>query len=382
MDGTRPADVSNETLPTLVALGKRGATAAGMIPVFPTNTFPNHVTLVTGVEPDRHGIVNNVFFDPEDGLFRYENEPGWIEVEPLWAIADRYGVVSASFHWIGSEGNWTNGHGPRYWKHFDRNVDEMEKVDQILEWIDRDPSSGRPRLITSWFRGADRDAHRDGPGAESARAALRRQDRALAHLVAELDRRNAFDSTILLIVSDHGMLPVADVIDLNAVFRESDIPAHAVGGGGLALVYAEGSRNGAGHAETIDRAIAAARAQGLRASRRGPSLDGFSTENPRFGDAFVLAPVGTAISSISGPPMRGSHGYHPDEPGMAALLVAVGAGIPAGTALPSVRTLDVAPTILTWLSIPPPEWMQGRPIAGLVTAESEPRSPDETDETR
>jgi predicted AlkP superfamily pyrophosphatase or phosphodiesterase len=378
LDGTRPADVGPDTLPTLVALAGRGATASGMVPVFPTNTFPNHVTLVTGVEPDVHGIVNNVFHDPKRGLFRYANEPDWIEVEPLWSIAERNGVVSASYHWIGSEGRWRNGYGPTHWKRFDRDVDEGDKVAQILEWLDRSPSRDRPRLVTSWFRGADRDAHRDGPGAESARAALRAQDRALAALVAGLDQRGAFDRTILLVVSDHGMLPVEETVDLNAAFRAADVPAHAVGGGGVALVYAEGARADERAAIAV-RAVEVARAQGLEAAPRGDSLDAFATANPRFGDAIVLAPVGWGITSRSDSPLRGSHGYPPEEPGMEALFVAAGAGVPEGAKLPRVRTLDVAPTILAWLGIEAPEWMQGRPIAGLVANPSPtPRSKEVT----
>jgi len=92
LDGTRPADVTPDTLPTLVALAQRGASSTGMVPVFPTNTFPNHVTLVTGVEPDVHGIVNNVFHDPERGLFRYRcsraNRAKILEVAGGWAAAN------------------------------------------------------------------------------------------------------------------------------------------------------------------------------------------------------------------------------------------------------------------------------------------------------
>jgi len=369
LDGTRPADVTPDTLPTLVALAQRGASSTGMVPVFPTNTFPNHVTLVTGVEPDVHGIVNNVFHDPERGLFRYANEPDWIQVEPLWSIAERHGVVAASYHWIGSEGRWRDGHGPTHWKRFDRDVDEGDKVAQILAWLDREPSRGRPRLVTSWFRGADRDAHRDGPDAESARAALRAQDRALAALVAGLDRRGAFERTTLLVVSDHGMLPVEEIVDLNAAFRAADVRAHAVGGGGGALVYAVGAR-AVERTAAAERAVAVARAEGLEAALRGDSHGAFATTNPRFGDAIVLAPVGWGITGRSDSPLRGSHGYHPEEPGMEALFVAAGAGVPEGAKLPCVRTLDVAPTVLAWLGIDAPEWMQGRPIAGLVASPS------------
>ena len=104
LDGTRPADVGPETLPSLAALTREGAVAERLIPVVPTNTFPNHVSLVTGVTPQRHGIVNNSFVDPERGAFKKKEIPEWIEVEPLWSILDRAGIVSASYHWVGPRG--------------------------------------------------------------------------------------------------------------------------------------------------------------------------------------------------------------------------------------------------------------------------------------
>ena len=124
LDGTTPEAVRAAEMETLLGLARRGAAASRLIPVFPSNTFPNHVSLVTGVAPEVHGIVANVFLDPERGLFRYSDDPTWIEVEPIWSIAARHGVVSAAFHWVGSEGPWRSGHGPRYWKPFDKGTPE------------------------------------------------------------------------------------------------------------------------------------------------------------------------------------------------------------------------------------------------------------------
>jgi len=373
LDGTTPADVRAAELPTLAALVRRGAVAARVVPVFPTNTFPNHVSLVTGVVPAVHGIVNNVFLDPRHGLFRYSNDPTWIEVEPLWAIAARHGVVSAAHYWVGSEGPWRNGYGPRYWKAFDIRTPEMEKVEQILAWLDIENPDDRPRLITSWFRGADGTGHRFGPGSSEVHATLRRQDQALARLVAGLDERGAFETGILLVVSDHGMVAVTRIVDLKAALRAADVEARVFGAGGLASVSLPGGERDAA------KVVAVARSLGLDAYRPGEAPRGLPMANPRFGDVVVLAPVGTAISSGPGPSMRGAHGYLPGEPGMAALLIAAGCGLRPGSRLGDVRAVDVAPTLLAWLGIPRPEWMEGRPIAGLVAEEaatdSEPAVP-------
>jgi hypothetical protein len=362
LDGTRPADLHEARLPALDDLATRGARADRLVPVFPSNTFPNHVSLVTGVSPPVHGIVNNVFLDPQRGLFRYLNDPSWVEVEPIWSIASRHGIVSAAYHWIGSEGPWRTGHGPAHWKEFDADTGEDEKVDQILDWLDIADPEQRPRLITSWFRGADRAAHRSGPGSPEARRTLRSQDRALARLVAGLEERRAFENTVLLVVSDHGMAPVAQVVDLRAAMRASGLDVSVLGGGGVATIST------GGRAAVAARAAEQVRALGLDALRPGVDSDDPRLRNSRFGDLVVLAPLGTAVSGRPGPPMRGAHGYPPDEPSMGALLIAAGRGIPSGSELGEVRNLDVAPTVLAWLGIGAPPWMEGRPIADLVGA--------------
>jgi predicted AlkP superfamily pyrophosphatase or phosphodiesterase len=82
MDGATPTQISDPALSTLARLQKQGSHAE-LIPVFPSNTFPNHVSLVTGVRPERHGVVSNVFVDPERGKHSYANDPSWIQSEPL-----------------------------------------------------------------------------------------------------------------------------------------------------------------------------------------------------------------------------------------------------------------------------------------------------------
>jgi len=362
LDGTTPADLHATELPALAGLADRGAAADRLIPVFPSNTFPNHVSLVTGVSPAVHGIVNNVFLDPERGLFRYSNDPSWIETEPIWSIASRHGIVSAAYHWIGSEGPWRNGRGPAHWVAFDADTDEDAKVTRILEWLDiRDPAR-RPRLITSWFRGADGAAHRHGPGSPEARRLLRSQDRALARLVAGLEERRAFETSILLVVSDHGMAPVVRTIDLAAALRSSGVDARVYGGGGLATLST------GGQTAVTRRAAELLRSLGLEVLWPGPASPDPRLRNPRMGDLVAVAPLGTAVSDRPGSPMRGAHGYPSDEPSMGAVLIAAGGGIRSGRRLGVVRNLDVAPTLLAWLGIERPSWMEGRPIAGLLAA--------------
>jgi predicted AlkP superfamily pyrophosphatase or phosphodiesterase len=360
LDGTRPVDLEGADLPHFTALRKRGAWAARLTPVFPTNTFPNHATLVTGVVPDVHGLVNNDFVDPERGEFHKAADPTWLLAEPLWSIAAQHGVTSASYYWVGSEGPWRSGRGPRYWLPFDDGTPDKKKVKQILAWL-AGPEP-RPRLVTAWFHGADRQGHSRGPGMPATRKALAIDDAAIGELVAGLDARGAFAHTTLLIVSDHGMAPVQRRVDLAAALRTAGVEAEVIGAGGMATVVLPKDR----YVELIDRAVGVARSLGLEAWPREEAPAGLRTGNPRFGDMVVMAPVGIAIQSGRLMQLKGAHGYHPQEPAMGALLLAVGRGAPAGAQLGELSSLDVAPTVLRLLELPIPDTMQGRPIAGLL----------------
>ena len=364
LDGTTFDQIRDAELETIPALAKRGAVAERLVPVFPTNTFPNHVSLVTGVSPARHGIVNNTFRDPERGLYEKDDDPTWLESEPLWSIAARSGVVSASFHWVGSEGPWTGGHGPRHWVKFDSGTGEAEKVEQILAWLDLEDPALRPRLITAWFHGADHQGHRYGPSDDAVGKALRAQDRALQVLVDGLEERSAFANTTLLLVSDHGMVEVEKRVDLIAALDDANVYGEVLGGGGFATVWADGDR---ARAERIARI---ARAVGLDAYLRGQAPAELGADAPRFGDVVVLAPPGTSIARSTSLArfVRGMHGYRSDVPSMGAIFITAGRGAHPGTKLGRIRNLDVAPTVLALLGIPVPEWMEGSPLAAIVPA--------------
>ena len=366
LDGTRPVDIERDPeLTTFAELRRRGAWASRMLPVFPSNTFPNHATLVTGVSPDVHGIVNNSFVDPERGGFDKEADPTWLLAEPLWSLVAQHGVTSASFHWVGSEGPWSSGRGPRYWKPFDEKIGAKLKFDQVLAWL-AGPEP-RPRLITVWLRGADAVAHSEGMQTPAVHRALLAQDEALGRLVAALDARGAFAHTTLLIVSDHGMAPVYRRIDLSAALRSAGVKGEVSGGGGMASIRVEKGQ-GEGF---VERSVSVARGLGLEAWPREETPRALRARHPRFGDVVVIAPIGVAIQSARTPPMYGAHGYRPEDPWMGALFLAVGRGAPPGAELGELRSLDVAPTVLRLLGLEVPDSMEGRPIARLIPAAKE-----------
>ena len=349
-----------------------GVRAGRLVPVFPTDTFPNHVALATGVHADRHGIVANSFLDRARGFFSYEKDASWIEAEPLWVAAERQGVRAAVFFWVGSETDW-NGVGASYRRSpFSSAVSEATKVDQILEWLDL-PGAQRPRLVMSYWRGVDHVAHR-APDHADVLAELRGQDAQLARLLAGLDERRAWSHTTLIIVSDHGMTSVSRVVPVREALQQAGIRARVPGGSGVAYVFLE-DRSEIDAAERALRAL-----EGARVFRNQQIPAKLRIRHPRAGDLLVATdPPNTLIEGdlleyARRTPdwTRGMHGYAPDHPDMAGIFLALGRGAPRGGRLAQVRTIDVAPTLTELLGIDPPRHAEGEPISGIGALEGRP----------
>ena len=371
-DGVRHDYLDRGGLPALERIARTGVRAKSLTPVFPSSTFPSHVAIATGTHADRHGIVGNRFHDSKKGDFDYSNDASFIEAEPIWVTAERQGIRSATFFWVGSETDW-NGIGASYRRApFDEGVGEAEKVDQILAWLDL-PARERPRLILSWWHGADTAGHRHGPDSERTMAALRAQDRQLARLLEGLDERQSWSRVTLLVVSDHGMIGVTEGIDARAPLEKAGIRARVIFGAAYALVYLE-------RLSQREAAVAALSAvEGVRAYPAGAVPKQLRFRHPtRTGDVVALTDPPRSFTrpwSQSAGLLRfsrlfgktvGTHGYDPTvHPEMGGIFLALGRGVGAAATVPSARAIDVAPTIARLLGIDPPLRAEGRPIPGV-----------------
>jgi len=362
-DGVRHDAPTRTPLPGLQRMAREGAKAERLIPVFPSSTFPNHVSLATGTYPDRHGIVANVFRDRNRGLFDFGDDASWLLAEPIWIAAERQGVPSATFFWVGSETPW-RGRAARYRrKPFDGDLPESEKVSQILAWLDL-PAAERPRLIMSWWRGADGAGHRHGPDSEEAKAALIGQDAELTRLLAAIDARGLWKDLTLLIVSDHGMSLATEGIDLEAALAPSGMETEILRSTAVAHVFLDNPEQ-AQRAATLLNAIPGVDAHLASALPRdlrfGPAT--------RVGDVVCITqPPYTFRVGVLDRALRlfhrgvGGHGYPTEHSDVHSVFFALGRGVTAGTRLGSVRAIDVAPTVAALLGIAPPEHSEGASI--------------------
>src|SRR5688572_8849303 len=211
-DGFRWDYETKAPAPNLRSLAARGVRAESLIPSFPTKTFPNHYTIVTGLYPENHGIVSNVIVDPEYPRRFTMSAPTakdsrWWGGEPVWVTAMRQQQRAAVMFWPGSEVEIA-GMRPTYWRRFDDGVANAARVGQVLQWLAL-PGGKRPSFLTVYFSDVDDAGHRHGPDSPSVLEAVRRLDGVLGRLVSGIEKLGLLDSTTFVVVSDHGMSQVA-----------------------------------------------------------------------------------------------------------------------------------------------------------------------------
>lgn len=207
LDGFRYDYVDKFKTPTLNRLAANGVRAKWMIPSFPTKTFPNHYTIVTGLYPAHHGIVENNVYDFGE-IFKIDDakkvgESRWWWGEPIWVTAEKQGQIAASYFFVGSEAEIENER-PTYWRTYDGKVPPEMRIDKALGWLDL-PVESRPTMITLYFSDTDDAGHAFGPDAEETKYAALNDDRYLKQLVDGLAARGISDRVNIIVVSDHGM---------------------------------------------------------------------------------------------------------------------------------------------------------------------------------
>ena len=356
IDGFRADYLTHGETPVIQALADQGVRAA-MRPSFPSLTFPNHYTLVTGLRPDHHGIVDNTMDDPVLGHFSMQNadDPRWWgEGEPLWVTADDQGLKTAAMFWPGSD-KVVRGHRPDYWIQYDKTLLADARVDQVLKWLDL-AEDQRPSLVTLYFDIVDTEGHHHGPNSRELDAALASTDASLGRLVEGLKARGLYGKTNLIVTADHGMADTSNrrLIYLDDVAGGAEAIRTVTTGATAALSIAPGAPR-----ETLTRLLAAR--DHLRCWRKTdiPKALHYGA-NPRVPPIICAAEPGWYITTHERTPAGrdinlGSHGYDPATPEMAALFVAEGPAFRPGRSLPTFDNVDVQPLMARLLHLKAPK---------------------------
>ncbi|WP_184504821.1 alkaline phosphatase family protein [Sphingomonas endophytica] len=383
IDGFRPDYLTRGVTPHLSQLAATGVSAA-MRPSFPSKTFPNHWTLVTGVVPDRHGITANSMEDatqPGEKFTMATDDPFWWNTaEPIWVTAERAGIRSGTMFWPGASVAWgatrakdwphetTGGTRPHDWQQYGEAIDDRQRVDSVIDWLRR-PAATRPGFLTLYFDEVDTAGHRFGPADSRTLAAVAKADAAIGRLVSEL--AGLGQPANLVIVSDHGMAPTDSrrTIALDTIVSGTD--ARVVEAGPYATLEPLPGR---------DAAVAAALLRPhphMQCWRKGQLPARFRYgRNPRIPAFLCLAedgPGGAWTIAKTKPTKQasdGAHGFDNDAPDMRALFIANGPAFRAGKRLPTFDNVDVAPLLRDLLGLPAGQGLDGsdRPFRGVLIA--------------
>ncbi len=296
--------------PNFDQLEESGVKAEHLISSFPTKTFPNHYTLATGLYPDHHGIINNSFYASElEGIYRIKatemvTNPDAYFGEPLWVTAEKQGVKSASYFWVGSEAP-IMGISPSYWEIYDGRVPYLSRVDQVIKWL-KLPLNERPGLIFLYFDEPDGTAHRYGPEHTETGDVVNYLDSILGYIRSELAELEYGELVNLIVLSDHGMgLTRPDkYVNLEEYLKE-EWASSVIGGNPLYLI-----EPAEGFADSITNTLNAVEGVSAWQKEDIPERLHYGT-SPRFPGIVVVADSLWSIGTNPDPSgySGGAHGY-------------------------------------------------------------------------
>ena len=306
VDGIRPDYLDRADTPFFDRLAEEGLHTRTLRPLFPSLTFPMHVTQATGVSVETHGITGNVIYDSaRDRSYGYPNFPWLLEAEPIWTTATRQGVPTAVFGWPLSHRQAGARKARHFDEKFDRALTDRQRLDHLLDTWESDSSSPPLRLLMGYAVGPDSAGHRHGPDAEETALAMAETDRLLGRFEQRMlalwqERRRPGDILYLLVSSDHGMSAVHTLVNLR---RCAGLPPRSpqvrlVTGGTVGHVFFNRIEDEEGRAAMRQRVRASLQAHpfmDVHERERLPERWGYRHPR-RTGDLVVVLPPGYAFN--------------------------------------------------------------------------------------
>jgi predicted AlkP superfamily pyrophosphatase or phosphodiesterase len=361
LDGWRWDYHTKARVENLRSLMERGVHAAGIIPSFPTKTFPNHYTLVTGLYPGHHGVIANSMRDPRSGrLFTMSKReevasPLWWGGEPIWITLQRAGGRAAPMFWPGSEAP-IKGERPTYWTPYEHRMANEARVDAVLKLLDLPPPE-RPSFLTLYFSDVDGAGHDNGPSSSELLRALEQVDNALGRLLRGLELRGLQDQVNLVVTSDHGM---AETSRQRVVFIDDYVTAadgELVDLNPMVMMWPRAGREESGYRKlaaahprlTVYRKAETPERWHYRDHERVPPIVGVADEGwSVMRRASVIDAFARSIRRVGG-----NHGYDPEVQSMQGVFVAAGPAFKVRAVVPAFENVHVHNLLCLVLGIEP-----------------------------
>jgi predicted AlkP superfamily pyrophosphatase or phosphodiesterase len=361
LDGFRWDYLDRFRPPALLKLAASGVRAKGLIPQFPSKTFPNHYTIVTGLRPAHHGIISNNMVAPDiPGRFTMDNraviaDPRWWGGEPIWNTVERQGRVAGAMFWPGSE-TAIGGRQATYWTPFDDKMPNSERVRRVLAWLAL-PEGKRPSFLTLYMSDVDSAGHSRGPDSAEVREAVARVDAAVAQLVEGVQAAGLADRVNYIVASDHGMAQLSpnrmivlddyvnpatvDVLDWAPVLALSPRD------GNVEALYA--ALKGKHRALAVYKSAEVPAKYGLAGHPRLPPVIGIANEGWFVTSRKEMAQWGTEGRHAPG----GTHGYDPRFKSMQGIFIGAGPSFKRGKTVPPFQNIHVYDLMCAVLGLQP-----------------------------
>jgi predicted AlkP superfamily pyrophosphatase or phosphodiesterase len=355
IDGFRPDYLEKTPSPNLHKLAASGVRGS-LIPCFPSKTFPNHYSIVTGLYPAEHGIVANTFEDAQLGTFKLSDhsqlvKSAWWGGEPIWVTAEKQGQRTGIEYWPGAEAE-IEGVRPKYWEAYDKKKSADARAQQILNWLDL-PKEQRPTFLSVYFDTVDTAGHEFGPESAEVKQEVATVDAAIGKLLRGFEERGVADKINVIVVADHGMAPMSRdrVVILDDYLDPSSLEIVEQG---PAMLFRIKDRN---------------RKQVLKKLAKVPHLKIYSRDktparwhyrvNARITPYVGMVDESWAVTTRkyleTHPkfPEGGNHGFDNELLSMHAIFIGNGPAFKAGAQLPAVKNVNVYSLMARLLGLRP-----------------------------
>lgn len=362
-DGFRADYLDLHPTPSFARVAEAGVRAEALVPVFPTLTFPNHYSIVTGMYPGHHGLLGNTIYDPVfEATYSMGNReevenPRWYGGEPLWVTAETQGMVAASYFWVGSE-TAVMGVRPTFWKPYDGRTTHEARVDSVLAWLELPPAR-RPHLVTLYFSAVDDAGHRHGPESPEVAAAVAEVDAALGRLLDGLERLPIADSVNVVLVSDHGMAQT-DTAQAVVVTDLVELPegTRSLSSGPLLMLWTDEAAT-----DSLDALLDEMLPASVRSYTREELPEAWHFAGHRRTPPLTLVAESPALVGLPRHferPWAGAHGYAPSDPTMHGIFLAAGPQVRPAGRIEAFESVHVYPFLSALLGLRPNPEADGR----------------------
>lgn len=364
-DGFRWDYPDRDITPILDRFKEDGVSAKSLQSCFPTKTFPNHYSIVTGLYPEHHGIIKNAFLDPFTGSkYSYKiptsvKEEKWYLGEALWETAQRQGIRCASYFWPGSEIAAPHRR-PAYVEPYDHFRSNRARIDGIISWLQL-PENERPHFIATYLHTSDDTGHIFGPDSPQMDSTIIELDGWMGELIEGLHGIGMLQKTNIILVSDHGMIETSSkrVVDLDSILETN--PCLLQGDGPVVMIE---PFNG-----NVEAAFELMQKHSDHFSvyrkQDVPSTYHFSA-HPFISSILAVADPGWSLIHKDAPDyyiqneVSGNHGFDNHLMDMHGVFLALGPAFKAGYQTGTLRNIDIYPLLCAIFGI------EGRPVDGTL----------------